>query len=134
MSALLEERQGLGASRRASTPFETAIENARFQTHNLDSQIAQFETILIFFRHQMEIPHLLSKKESEIRIAQHRAILTSVLSLGEALIAQGKSVPVKCDLKRLTANVRYLREKYEDWYVDYDKEQAGEDFARIVNG
>jgi hypothetical protein len=136
MNALLESLPELGYSRRVAIPFESAIENARVQTHSLNSKIAQFETILIFYKHGVELPHLINESADEARDAQHKSILSSLMSLGLMLLSQCKTHNLKsqCDFGRLQANVRYLQEKYEDWFVEYDKDQAKEDFRKIVNG
>lgn len=129
-------------SKRASSSgflgFERAMESTskhRSQSR-LDAFVAQWDVLLTMYRHTVEMPRLLAI-EGALDENQHRAVLTNLLGMAEAIWIQAKDVDDQLlsqtgyDKKFIKANLEYLRDKYEAWFCPVDSAQVESDFRTI---
>ena len=89
--------------------------------------IAQWEVLISVFKHGVEIPSLLELPDAPTK-TQHRTALTSLLNVGEAiwgLTNEGEDEAIideaGYDKGFISANLEYLRSKYQQWYADRDE-------------
>lgn len=117
---------------------EAALRHLETQSKNrwVLAQLAQWFLVLKMYK-GIEISFAKSKdrKQNETR---HRAILSLLMGMGEMLLGESAGASDK-DLsligtsrEMLAANVRYLREKYEQWYVDIDKQEMDRVLPKLL--
>ena len=88
--------------------------------------VAQWFLVLGMFK-ELE-RHYTQSKNRKLSESKHRALLSSMMALGDILLSESESLSDQ-DFKAtgytresLTANVRYLREKYEQWFVEVEEQ------------
>lgn len=92
--------------------------------------VAQWFLVLKMFK-PLEVWFAKNPNREEIE-AKHRALLTCLMGMGEILLVDGGGIAEeefqKSGYSRaaLSCNVRYLREKYEQWFVDVPEEEIAE--------
>jgi hypothetical protein len=81
----------------------------------------------------------LQTRNRETLQAKHRAILGGMMGFGEILAAETEGL-AETELKgtgysreSLVANVRYLREKYEQWFVPLDPQTANRVWGKLLD-
>jgi hypothetical protein len=100
--------------------------------------LGQWEMIITFFKHGVEIPLCINPQNESIR-EQHRLILTGAMSLGELLLTESKNVSeselasIGYSKQFLNANIRYLRDTYNQWYIDRDAAEVEHSYNIICN-
>jgi len=102
----------------------------------LSVALGQWEMLIAYFKHGLEIPLCLDPLNTSLR-EQHRTILTAAMSLGEVLNGSGLKDEQLRSLgysrEFVAANLRYLRDTYQTWYVEKDKDSVEADFLAICN-
>jgi hypothetical protein len=100
--------------------------------------LGQWEMILTFFKHGLEIPLCITPDNKDLK-EQHRFILTGAMSLGELLLAETKATD-DAEIKNIgyskafiNANIRYLRDTYQAWYVERDSSEVEQTFKQICD-
>lgn len=96
---------------------------------NILARIPQWFLILAWFK-DVEVSYACLDDRSSIE-SKYRAVLTTLMSMGETII--GFCRPNHEDILKLgytdsmiECNVRYLRDKYEQWFVQYPEEGVQE--------
>jgi hypothetical protein len=107
--------------------FERAVQTT--EKHRAKNRVvlmvAQWEVLISVFKHAVEIPSLLELDEAPTK-TQHRTILTSLLNIGEIIWGhtnEGQDptiIEAGYDEDFISANLNYLRAKYQQWYADRD--------------
>jgi len=101
------------------------------------AQIPQWFLLLKLFK-DMEIAY--TCLPNRVRIEhRYRAALTSMMAWSENIwsgLCNHPEIdlsPIKCDKRVVECNVRYLREKYEQWFFNVDPTEAAETLGLIEN-
>lgn len=101
--------------------------------------MGKWEMLITFFKHGMEIPLCLDPSNISLR-ENHKYLLLGAMGVGEVLARQTKNVPEK-ELKSigyshafLKANIRYLHDTYQQWYVERDTAAVEAAFRKICDG
>jgi hypothetical protein len=98
----------------------------------------QWEMIITFFKHGLEIP-LCINPDNEMLREQHRLSLTAIMSMGELLLARTKNLKddeieaFGYSRSFLSSNVRYLRDTYQQWYVERDSNEVEAAYQKICD-
>jgi hypothetical protein len=105
---------------------------------SLSAFLGQWEMIITFFKHGLEIPLCINQSNETLR-DHHRLLLTGIMGMGEMLLEKTKVVPDK-QLEELgysrefiKANVRYLRDTYQQWYADRDAQETEAAYLKICD-
>lgn len=97
--------------------------------------LAQWEMIIAFFKHGLEIPLCINENESRLK-QQHRVILAGAIAMGELLHDQTKDLDVEksgYSNDFVSSNLRYLHDTYRQWYVERDSEYVEAAFKKICD-
>jgi hypothetical protein len=80
------------------------------------------------------------KSTKRISIAsQHRAVLCALMGFGEWFLNESDSIPVEAfalisySRESLAANIKYLHEKYEQWFVEIDEQEINRVWAKLTD-
>ena len=98
--------------------------------------IAQWFLVLKMYK-ELEV-HFTTAKDRARNESKHRALLTGLMGFGEILLSESKEIPPKdfgliCSShESLAANVRYLREKYEQWFVEIDDHEMNRVWPKLI--
>ncbi len=98
--------------------------------------IAQWFLVLKMYK-ELEV-HFLKSRTSKSNETKHRALLTGMMGFGEILLGESEEIPQKdfaliCSSREsLAANVRYLREKYEQWFVEIDEQEMNRVWPKLI--
>ena len=101
--------------------------DAQRKNRQLLGHIAQWFLVLKMFK-ELEL-HFLKSKERKQNEPRHRALLTGIMGFGEILLAESTDILdkdfalISSSRESLAANVRYLRDKYEQWFVEVDEQE-----------
>lgn len=118
--------------------FESGLQAAakHRSQHRLEALLAQWDVLLGMYKHGFEIPRLLGLPH--VTEDHHRVVLTGLLTMGENIWLQAKELDdeklAKTGYERefISANLAYLRGKYQDWYGLKDEVQARQDLELMM--
>jgi hypothetical protein len=125
------------------TPAEiAAVEAALNHLEKTDhkrvlGQIAQWFLILKMYKH-LEVSFQKSTNRDSIA-SKHRAVLCALMGFGEWFWNESDSIPpgafalISYSRESLAANLRYLREKYEQWFVEIDDEELTRVWSKLTD-
>ena len=111
---------------RCISAVESALRHidARHRKEMVLGSVSQWFLVLGMFK---ELEVLFGKATNKELIRQrHRAALSTIMGRGELLLADCADIPehdfevTGYSKDALAGNVRYLREKYEQWYIEAD--------------
>jgi hypothetical protein len=111
--------------------------DAKNKNRHILGQIAQWFLVLGMYK-ELEVNFSKAKaKNRDIIKSRHRAILTTVMSVGEMLLSESETIEdqdlclINYSRDALLANVRYLREKYAQWYVPIDVQEINRVWPKL---
>jgi len=118
---------------------ESALSHLESQHKNKHvlGQIAQWFLVLKMYK-ELEIGFLKSKNRKSVA-SQHKAILTMIMGLGQWLLNESQNISdkdfelISCSRESLAANVRYLNEKFEQWFVEIDPLEIERVWGKITD-
>jgi len=117
---------------------ESALRHLDAQRKNRQvlGHIAQWFLVLKMYKEvERNFTRLKDRKQNE---AKHRAMLTTLMGFGEILLTESEEIPSKdfdliCSSREsLVANVRYLRDKYEQWFVEIDENEMNRVWPKLI--
>lgn len=82
--------------------------------------------------------HYSRSKDRKQNESKHRGLLTGMMGFGDILLSESEGISEKdfalinSSRSALEANVRYLREKYEQWYVPIDQHEMDRVWAKLI--
>ena len=114
------------------------IDHANFKRHVLKG-ITEWFLVLRMYRN-LELSFLSQPCEVRGKVQhRHRAILTSIMSFGDvidAIIQDVKDLELTAwglSKEAVRANVKYLRDKYQQWYNPLTQQEAQKLFGHLLN-
>jgi hypothetical protein len=97
--------------------------------------LAQWEMIVTFFKHGLEIPLCINQGDASLK-EQHRVILAGAIAIGEVASVQSKGAnlnEIGYNGDFVSANLRYLHDTYRQWYVERDSESVKATYRKICD-
>ncbi len=101
------------------------------------SQIAQWFLVLKMYK-ELEVNYAKAKDRKRVE-DKHRALLSTLMGFGSFLVIESESIPdneldlISTSKDSLKANVRYLREKYEQWFVEVDQNEIDRVWGKLMD-
>ena len=98
--------------------------------------IAQWFLVLKMYK-DLEL-HFVKSKDRKQSEDKHRALLTGVMGIGEILVNESKEISeqefglINSSRTSLISNVRYLRDKYEQWFLQVDPEEIARVWPQLI--
>jgi hypothetical protein len=99
-------------------------------------EIAQWFLVLKMYKH-LEIGFQKASNRTSVS-SQHRAVLSVLMGVGEWYLNQSANIPsdafdlISYSRDALAANVRYLREKYEQWFVEINEQEINRVWSKLL--
>jgi hypothetical protein len=97
---------------------------SQHKTKHVLGQVAQWFLVQRMYK-DLEVSFARSKNRKTVA-AQHKALLAMMMGLGQYLLNESQAISesefalISSSRESLAANVRYLQEKYEQWFVEID--------------
>jgi hypothetical protein len=105
---------------------EAALRHLETTDHKrILGQVAQWFLVLKMYKH-LEVGFQKAVNRAAVA-SQHRAVLSALMGIGEWFLNESTAIPpetfalISYSREALAANIKYLHEKYEQWFVEIDE-------------